>query len=215
MPIPESIPLVEAACLTDAIATPYHAVRLAGIRLGEIVVIYGIGDLGSALVQLAKLQGGWVIAVDILAEKLELARSLGASAVVNASEGDPVLQVKELTEGLGAHVAFEVAGRNDTTLAALDSVRAGGRVILVGATDEPINGFVTMPYAQKGFALARQLTLMAAWAMTSYEVQEVVKLRNLGLIDTKKGLTVLSLDQINEAFERKAKGELTRVVLTP
>ena len=213
--IPKSIPLIEAASLTDAIATPYHAIRLAEIHLGEIVVVYGIGDLGSAIVQLAKLEGGQVIAVDVLEEKLGLAKALGAEETVNAADVDPVMQIKRLTDGLGAHVAFEVAGRNDTTLQAIDSVRRGGRVILVGATDEPINGFITMPYSPKGFALTRELTLKAAWAMISYEVQEVVNLRASGLIDTKTGLSVLPLEQINEAFDRKAGGELTRVILTP
>lgn len=215
VPIPESIPLVEAASLTDAVATPYHAIRLAGIQLGETAVVFGIGDLGSVVVQLARAQGARVIAVDVLEEKLKLAKMLGADITVNAARTNPVAQVQELTDGLGAQVAFEVAGRNDTTLAAIDCVRRGGRVILVGATDEPISEFRTMPYSKTGFALNRQLTLIAAWAMTSYEVQEVVNLRALGLINTEIGLSVLPLEEINEAFHHKAQGELTRVILVP
>ncbi len=82
--LPDEIPLVEGCIIADAVTTPYHAVKnRAEVRPGDHVVVYGCGGVGLNVVQFANLAGGIVIAVDVADEKLEHAKRLGATAVIN------------------------------------------------------------------------------------------------------------------------------------
>jgi S-(hydroxymethyl)glutathione dehydrogenase/alcohol dehydrogenase len=91
-----------------------------------------VGGIGSLLVQISRAFGAQqVIAVDVTAEKLGAARELGATDTVDASKGDPVARVVELSDG-GVDVAFEALGREETFVQALGMLRDGGRMVAVG-----------------------------------------------------------------------------------
>lgn len=131
--LPDSLPLEESAIIGCAALTAYGAVTHAGeIRIGDRVVVVAVGGVGSLVVQLARAQGAeQIVAVDMGADKLEAARRLGATHVVDAGEGDPVARVLELTGG-GGDVVFEVLGGEQTFTQALLMVRDGGRLVAVG-----------------------------------------------------------------------------------
>jgi D-arabinose 1-dehydrogenase-like Zn-dependent alcohol dehydrogenase len=108
VPLPASVPFDEAATIGCSVATALHAVRAAAdLRLGETAVVYGVGAVGFALVQLARLAGARVLAIGRTPAKLALARELGAEATANAAETDPVDAVLRWTAGEGADVVFE------------------------------------------------------------------------------------------------------------
>jgi S-(hydroxymethyl)glutathione dehydrogenase/alcohol dehydrogenase len=132
-PLPAGVPFDEAAVLGCAALTAYGAVRhAAALGLGERVAVVGVGGVGSLVVQLARANGvSRVVAVDVSAEKLEAAARLGATDIVDASQGDPVEQVVALTGG-GVEVAFEALGRPETFLGALGMLRDGGRMVAIG-----------------------------------------------------------------------------------
>jgi len=132
-PAPTALELEDAAILGCAALTAYGAVRnAADLHLGERVVVVGTGGVGSLIVQFARAQGAsQVVAVDVRDDKQSAARSLGATDVVNASAGDPIAQVLEVTGG-GVDVAFEALGREETFLQALAMLRDGGRMVAVG-----------------------------------------------------------------------------------
>ena len=131
--LPDAIQLEDAAILGCASLTAYGAVRHgAELRLGERVAVVGTGGVGSLVVQFACAQGAsQVVAVDISEEKLRAASSLGATDVVDASVEDPVERVLAATGG-GVDVAFEVLGRPETFLQAVEMLRDGGRMVAVG-----------------------------------------------------------------------------------
>jgi D-arabinose 1-dehydrogenase-like Zn-dependent alcohol dehydrogenase len=215
--VPDNIPLDEASSLADAFCTSFHAAKMAAIHAGDNVVIFGVGDLGSCAVQFTKLEGAYVVAVDTRQNKLEIAQKLGADELINVKKQDPVETVLEMfaDEG-GADVALEFAGTKETTLQCLDSVRSRGRVVLVGATDAPIDGFVTMPFATNGFAIGRELTLMACKAWGSRRnLRTVFKLRERNCINTSEGVEKVPLDDINRGFELKQNGLFNRVLIKP
>src|SRR3954452_4124860 len=115
VPLPDGVPFDAAAVMMCSTATAYHALRHASLRAGESVAIIGFGGLGASAVQLAKAMGaGDVFAVDRVAEKLEVARSFGAIPA----------DVEDLRD---IDVALDFAGHPPTTLAALRSLRRGGR----------------------------------------------------------------------------------------
>ena len=134
-PLPADVPFDEGAILGCAAMTAFGAVRRAAeLRMGERVAVVATGGVGSLIVQLARVQGALqIVAVDVSEEKLAAARALGATDAIDASEGDPVERLLELTGG-GVDVAFEVLGREQTFLQALGMLRDGGRLVAVGIT---------------------------------------------------------------------------------
>jgi S-(hydroxymethyl)glutathione dehydrogenase/alcohol dehydrogenase len=140
LPLPPDVPLVEAALLGCAVLTGVGAVRNAArVRAGESVVVIGLGGVGLAAVQGARLAGAApIIAVEPVAGKAELARRLGATEVLEPGAGLG-RRVRGLTGGRGADHAIECVGRPETIRAAWSVTRRGGRATVVGlgaATDQ-------------------------------------------------------------------------------
>ncbi|MGX1881906.1 Zn-dependent alcohol dehydrogenase [Streptomyces sp. NPDC055287] len=133
LPVPDGIPLDDAALLGCAILTGYGAVHhSARVRAGESVAVFGVGGVGLAVLQSARIAGaGQIVAVDVSPEKEELARAAGATDFVIASE-TTAREIRKLTGGQGADVAIECVGRAVTIRTAWDSTRRGGRTTVVG-----------------------------------------------------------------------------------
>jgi S-(hydroxymethyl)glutathione dehydrogenase/alcohol dehydrogenase len=130
--IPEGMPLDQAALLGCGVLTGFGAVHnTAGVSAGSRVAVFGCGGVGLNIVQGARLAGAaLIIAVDIMADKLALARKLGATDTVDASATDPVAAVRDLVGG--ADYAFEALGRDETIQQAWASLDIRGQLVLVG-----------------------------------------------------------------------------------
>ncbi len=123
----------EMAILPDAVATPYHALnRLAGLKPGETVLIVGVGGLGIHAVQIAALMGATIIAADVKKDALETAKAFGADHLIDTNAGDPLREVKSLTDGMGVDVVLEGVGSESTMAWTLPSLKKGGRLVVMG-----------------------------------------------------------------------------------
>ncbi|MFI2633508.1 Zn-dependent alcohol dehydrogenase [Streptomyces collinus] len=133
LPVPDGVPLTDAALLGCAVLTGYGAVHhSARVRQGETVAVFGVGGVGLAALQAARIAGASkIVAVDVSAEKEELARAAGATDYVVASD-TTAREIRGLTGKQGVDVAVECAGRAVTIRAAWDSTRRGGRTTVVG-----------------------------------------------------------------------------------
>lgn len=133
LPAPDGIPLDDAALLGCAVLTGYGAVHhSARVREGESVVVFGIGGVGLAVLQAARIAGASrIIAVDVSPEKEELARRAGCHRLRRRLRHHP-RAVRKLTGGQGADVAVECVGRPATIRGAWESTRRGGRTTVVG-----------------------------------------------------------------------------------
>ena len=130
--LPEDMDTALAAGLGCRVTTAWQALtERAGLRPGEWVAVFGTGGVGLAALLLARAIGARVVAVDVVAEKLDLARRLGADAVVDAGDCDAADAVREITGG-GANVTIEALGRTETVGAAMRSLAPLGRMVLVG-----------------------------------------------------------------------------------
>ncbi|MEU9154447.1 Zn-dependent alcohol dehydrogenase [Streptomyces sp. NPDC048417] len=131
--LPDGIPLTDAALLGCAVLTGYGAVHnSARVQEGETVAVFGVGGVGLATVQAARIAGASrIVAVDVSAEKEELARAAGATDYVVASVTTP-RAIRALTGKQGVDVSVECAGRAVSIRAAWDSTRRGGRTTVVG-----------------------------------------------------------------------------------
>ncbi|MFJ3902743.1 Zn-dependent alcohol dehydrogenase [Streptomyces sp. NPDC090025] len=133
LPAPDGVPLTDAALLGCAVLTGWGAVHhSARVRRGETVAVFGVGGVGLAALQAARIAGASeIVAVDVSAAKEDLARAAGATHFVLASE-TTAKDIRKLTGGHGVDVAVECVGRATTIRTAWDSTRRGGRTTVVG-----------------------------------------------------------------------------------
>lgn len=133
LPAPDGVPLTDAALLGCAVLTGYGAVRhSARVRPGETVAVFGVGGVGLAALQSARVAGASkIVAVDVSPEKEELARGAGATHYVVASD-TTAREIRALTGKQGVDVAVECVGRAVTIRTAWESTRRGGRTTVVG-----------------------------------------------------------------------------------
>jgi propanol-preferring alcohol dehydrogenase len=138
-PVPDGVSSFDAAPLSCAGVTTYKAIKVAKVAPAELVAVFGVGGLGHLAIQYARIAGGFVVAVDIEDEKLEMAARLGAGHVVNARQEDPVAAIQRLG---GADVAVALATSAESFDQAFRSLRRGGRLVCVAL---PADGVLTVP----------------------------------------------------------------------
>ncbi|MEV8546386.1 Zn-dependent alcohol dehydrogenase [Streptomyces sp. NPDC051572] len=133
LPLPDGIPLTDAALLGCAVLTGYGAIHhSARVREGETVAVFGVGGVGLSTLQSARIAGATtIVAVDVSPEKEELARAAGATDYVVASE-NTAREIRALTGKQGVDVAVECVGRAVAIRTAWESTRRGGRTTVVG-----------------------------------------------------------------------------------
>lgn len=207
--LPNDIPY-EAGILVDAGSSAYHAVKERGrVKIGESVVIMGTGGLGLCAVQFAKLSGAKVIAVDVVDEKLKIAKGLGADAIINAKENDIAKEVRRITDGEGADVIFEFVGKSQSMEGAIASLKRGGRLVFVGYSEDI---FKIHPL----YMVREELEVIGSRASSRRETIEVLKLLRDGKFQLRPLIThTVSLDDINHGLDLVRKGIAIRVVVKP
>jgi len=212
--LPAGLAYPQAAIITDAVATAYHAVAKRGrLQPGENVAIFGCGGLGHHAIIFSKLMGaGKIIAVDIAPGMLRQALQAGADEIVNAAEEDAAAKIKQLTGGEGVHLALEFVGRRATVTSALKSLRRGGRAVVVGVGNEraetaPLYVFVGGEYA-----------LIGSMGAERNDMAEVMSLVDSGKLDLSASISeTMPLEDVNLALEKIATrtGNLVRIALLP
>jgi len=128
----------EEAALTEPLAVGLHAMRKARIVPGDNVVIVGAGTIGLATLQAARASGARnIIVAEIAKTRKEYARKLGATMVFDPTEVDLITEVAKATDGVGADLGFECVGDPRTAALALNSVRRGGKMVVMGIFERP------------------------------------------------------------------------------
>jgi alcohol dehydrogenase, propanol-preferring len=208
--LPPEIPLVEGAIIADATTTPYHAVVNRGqVKPGDQVVVFGCGGIGLNLVQIAAAVGAQVIAVDIVDEKLEWAARLGAKATLNATNFERIdKEVRKLTGG-GADIGFEAIGNPVVQAQTFNSLRTGGRFVVVGYAEKPMT-------LNMGKVMYREMEIIGSLGCRAVDYPRVLELARQGKIKVKELVTAcFPLDEINVALDTLRRGEGIRSVITP
>jgi NADPH:quinone reductase-like Zn-dependent oxidoreductase len=208
-PIPDGVSFEEAAAFPLVFETAYRMlVTRAGLQPGEWVLVWGAGSgIGSAALVIARALGAHVIATSSSDAKLELARGLGADALVNHASGDVVAAVKDATGGPGADVVVEHVGEA-TRQTSLQAVRPHGRIAVCGATSGP------NPKAALHRIWWKQLTILGSTMGTKADFEGAYELVASGrakpVIDS-----VYPLAEARAAHERMESGDhFGKIVLT-
>ncbi|WP_257476856.1 alcohol dehydrogenase catalytic domain-containing protein [Acidipropionibacterium jensenii] len=139
--IPDNVPMDQAALLADAVSTPYAAVvHTAQVHMGNAVAVWGVGGVGTHLVQLAKAAGGVpVIAIDLDDEVLARAKRVGADHVLRSDDPELMSKIEDLTHGRMIDVAFDAVGIKPTLRAAVESLDVNGRAVSLGLSGQDID----------------------------------------------------------------------------
>lgn len=208
--LPESISFVDGSVIANAIGTPYHALtKRARLQPGERIIITGAaGGVGIHALQLARLMGAFVMAVDIGGEKLSFARGFGSDLVFDAACGDFSKTAREWTNGEGVEAILELVGTT-TFDWSIRSLGRGGRMIIVGSHTGTT--LTTSPQAM----IANEWEILGSRNVTRRELIEVVNLVASGRI--KPVVTgVYPLEEAEAVHQRLRKQEICgRVVLEP
>ena len=207
--VSEGIAWPDCAVCCDAGMTAYHAVDRARLRVGESVLIIGVGGVGSMAVQLAKAAGARVLAIDLSDAKRDWARRLGADAALNPQEMDIPAAVRERTAGLGVDCVIDIVGQTETMSAGVNSLRHGGRLVIVGYTPDT--------YAVEGKYLAQnELEIIGTRAGRKQDLINIARLMAGGSIKSIVTQT-FPMEEANEALAVLQAGEILGriVLLTP
>lgn len=207
--LPGQMSFAEAAML-EAVAVAVHAVSLSEVSPGSTALVVGAGMIGLLIAQALRVAGcSRILVADIDDSRLKLAIELRASEVLRADEPNVLSRILQLSN-TGVDLAVEAVGRNESVGLAVDSVRKGGRVTLVGN----IAPQVTLPLQK---VVTRQIRLQGSCASAG-EYPEAIELMSSGAINVKPLITAVApLDDGPEWFERLYAREpnLMKVVLTP
>jgi Zn-dependent alcohol dehydrogenase len=213
--IDDDVPMTVAALIGCGVLTGVGAaMNTANIQPGDTVAVVGCGGVGLNVIQGARIAGASrIIAVDMNETKLQMAKDFGATDVINASDGDPVGKVMGLTEERGADVAFEVIGLQQTIDQVITMTRRGGEVVLVGVPK--MDAMVQIP-AFLGLVLQGK-TIKGCWygsSNTHEDIPKLVRLYKSGELKLDELISrTIPLEEVNEAFDAMATGEVARSVI--
>jgi len=208
--LPEGISF-EHAAMVEACSIAFHGVERMPVCINDTAVVVGAGMIGLLVVQTLRTAGcGVIVAVDVVQEKLEMARSLGADVCINATADDVGTEISRLTAGRGADIACEAVGTEAAFQTALGSLRKGGHLALIGnlvpAIEMPLQVIVT-----------REVTLYGSCASCG-EYPACLDMIARGGINVDKLISAVApLSEGAEWFQRLYRQEkgLLKVILTP
>ncbi|MCI6574035.1 MAG: zinc-binding dehydrogenase [Actinomycetaceae bacterium] len=212
--IPDNVSMDQAAILADAVSTPFGAVvRTGKVHMGNAVAVWGLGGVGTHIVQLAKLAGAApIIAIDVNDNVLERAKRLGADFTLRADDDDLTGKIRDITGGRMIDVAFDAVGIQSTTRAALDSLDMYGKAVVVGLSGQDINGG---PIHQ--FSRGRK-QLLGHLGYKTQDIGILAELLSYGRLDLSESISsVVSLEDVKDGIRalENHEGDPIRILVKP
>ena len=215
--LPSNISYDEAAFTVPLSECMHCIVDQVGVRFGETIVIVGAGHMGIMQANIAHWSGAYVIAVDLVDERLQVAKELGADVVINASKTDVVEEVKKLTNGEMANCSVATLGIPPVIQSAIDVVGNGGRVVIYGGS--PTGTIMNFNPNDIHYTEKHLIGIEGIGVGDNRRPERRVQaLRHIasGKIDVKRMISkVMPLSQIVEAYELIKNGEALTIVIHP
>ncbi len=202
--LPEQLSFETGAAISCGTGTAWGALKRLDLAGDHTIAIFGQGPVGLSATQLAKAMGARVIALDVNAERLTRAKALGADHLINPSETDPLVAIKELTQGLGTQASLEASSAPAARAQAVQCVRTWGRACFVGE-----GGSVSLDVSPD--LLRRQVTLIGSWTFSTHGQADCAEFIADRQVDVDQLFTHRwSLDQAKEAysiFDQQSEGK--------
>jgi len=208
--IPEMVTFEQAA-MVEAVAVALHSINISGMKTGDKCVIVGAGMIGIFILKLLKISGASkIIVIDITPKRLEQAAQAGADHIFISTEENLAEKIIALTNKRGADISFEAVGKSESVNMAIDSLRKGGKAVLVGNTsskvDFPLQKVVT-----------RELKVFGSCAIRGeYEVVlDLLESGKISVDDQISAVVPLSEGAIwfNKLYRKEE--DLNKIILVP
>ena len=211
--MPADLPFDRACLLGCGVMTGIGgAINVAEVRWGDSVAVLGCGAIGLAAVQGARLAGaGCIVAVDLDDAKLAVARSVGATATVNARTEDTVARIKALTAGRGADVVLEAAGSDAVFRSSVEALRQGGQLVWLGKVN--VDREISFRW---GSLMGERRIVRSSYggAKPHRDFPMMARAYLDGRLDLDSLISGrVTLDGINEGFDRLRRGEAIRTIV--
>ncbi|GMP77791.1 hypothetical protein CsSME_00033949 [Camellia sinensis var. sinensis] len=188
--------------LADFCVVPAHA----EVRPGDTVAVIGIGGVGSSCLQIARAFGASeIIAVDVQDDKLQKAKMLGATHTVNAQNEDAVEKIREITGGMGVDIAVEALGKPQTFLQCTQSVRDGGKAVMIGLTHSAARGEIDI-----NRLVRRQIKIIGSYGgRARQDLPKLVKLSESGIFNLSAAVSrKCKIEDANEVYQDLNRGSI-------
>jgi threonine dehydrogenase-like Zn-dependent dehydrogenase len=199
--LPDELTFAEGAAVACGTGTAYMALKRLDVSGRDTLAIYGQGPVGLSATMLGAAMGARVIAVDVSAERLRLARSRGAAETVDATAQDPVRAILELTHGEGADATLDATGNPEARVNAVRSARVFGRACLVGEGN-------TTTFEVSPQIIHKQLTIYGSWTFSTVGMEECATFAVDRRVPLKDLITdTFALDAAEQAFRLFDKGQ--------
>ena len=204
--LPAELTFEEGAAISCGTGTAYSALTRVDVSGRDTVAVFGQGPVGLSATMLGRAMGAEIIAIDVVEDRLNLARELGADSVIDASKVDTVDAILDLTAGEGVQASIECSGNSSARVNALKSTQPWGRVCFVGV-GEPTTFDVFKDI------ILKQLSISGSWTFSTSGLAECARF----IVDRRVPLRKLithrfSLDQGNEAFAAFEAGDTGKCV---
>lgn len=208
-PLPSSLTAEDGAML-EPLGVAIHAVRLAKVKPGQTAAVFGSGPIGLLVIQLLRLEKVDVLlATDRLTHRAQAATSFGARNGVPVTGTFPEYQLQEIIGDNGVDIAFEVAGNNDAVRDAINSVRPGGKVILIGIPNDDLTTFPASAARRKGLTIKLVRRMKHTYPLA-------IELAADQRIDLRTIVTArFKLSEYEKAFNTATKRDGLKVIITP
>ena len=214
-PVPDGLSDEQVLMCPDIMSTGFSGAENGKVRIGDIVAVFAQGPIGLCATAGAKLSGASVvIGVDMLAGRLEMSRKMGADHVVDASQGDVVEQIMQLTQGRGVDVAIEALGTQKTFEAALRVLRPGGTLSSLGVYSSDL----TIPLDAFAAGLGDHRIVTGLCPGGKERMRRLMSVIASGQIDLSAMVTHrYKLDDIEAAYElfSHQRDGVLKVAITP
>ncbi|MFB3043054.1 MAG: zinc-binding dehydrogenase, partial [Nitrososphaerales archaeon] len=210
-PIVDSMTMEEAT-LSEPLSIGIYAVQQCGLIRGAKIGILGAGPIGLTVVQLAPLFGITNVAIsDINPKRLEFAKRCGASVTLDPTDDDISAAIMKGTHGIGADCAIIAAGNPSAVRQGLESIRRGGKVILLGIP--PLGS--SLDYGVERL-VNNEVTMISTNAANDEEVRLALDFISKGQIDVDSMIThKFSIENIDDALEKIAEGDVIKSIIVP
>lgn len=207
--IPEGVSYAKATLAIDGIGASFGGMEAINVTSRDTVLVTGLGPVGLGAIVNARYRGARVIGVEPAPWRANLARELGAHAVLDPNDPDILAQIRELTGGRGVDCAIDCSGRVSSERLCIDATRRRGRVAFVGECGDDLAIKVSRDMIRKG------LTVVGTWLYNRGDYPKVIQVIQESPLTDRLVSHELPMSEIQAGFEILARGEGAKIVVDP
>ncbi len=206
--LPDELSYVDGACVACGFGTCYEAIRRIGVSGDDIGLVVGLGPMGLACLMIARARGATkLIGLDVVDERVELARKLGVADLVLKSDGHALDAIKDATDGKGCEVSIDCSGSPAGRLLAIQGTRQWGRVAFVGEGN-------TVTFEPSPTIIHNQITIYGSWVTSIGLMEDLVERMVRWNMHPEDTVThKFPLDQAADAYRTMDEGTCGKVAV--